>query len=284
MYKVIDSSQCNDNLVLRSMLPNYCCLIVSAEEIIYFREKNKVIIDKTLNYNNKPRFDYDSSIDFEEQTHILYEYNKQYLRLDYTWYGDSCLEQQYFFRGTNRALYLDNPIELYKTSTDSKVEILSREQIEQVFNKDMYDAMYIIKSNGTVNYCCNKTNGLVLDKKIIPSDDEIIKLSLKNKRTLVCDSTTDNIKIDDIENISIYGSPFCGNYTDILLTVSNGKFKLRWFNIAFIKNDKFKLSTKEIPIKESTVDDLLNFHIKYEEKLQKEINNQKVLKNWFRNI
>lgn len=278
MYKVIDSSQCNNDLVLISMLPNHRCLIINKDEIIYLKTGYNVIIDKTLSMNNKPQFDYDNYINFEKETPVLYEYNKLYIKIDSTFFRDYCFSQQYFFRGTNRALYLDSVISSDNVKTNDKEVILNRKEIEQIFNKDMYDGMYIIKHDGIVKYCSNKTNGLVIDKKIIPSDEEIIKLSLNNELT-----------IDDIKNIPIYGSNLIWDYNDMLLIVNNGKFELKWFRIEFIEKDKFKLVTRDIPIIEPTVDDLLNYHIKKENQTKEEAqsnksNNQKVKKKWFKNI
>ena len=178
-----------------------------------------------------------------------------------------------------------------------------------MFNKDNYDGMYIIDKNNNILYAYNKINGLLIDKTIIPNEQQIKELELQDRintyqtvRQMYYASFHDkpfpkikptNLKsIDEIKNYKIYGGLLYSFYSHILLTTKNGKFNLQWFRIELVEKDKFKLTTTNIPINDFTVDTVLNY---YKQELvddkkkdtpleHKGKNKSKTKRKWFKNI
>ncbi len=284
MYKIIDSKYCNDNFVLIQEPTHSCHLIISKDEIIYLKTKDRVIIDKCLNKQNNFLFELPENQNNKENVNVLFEYNKTYLNFGCTLFGDYCFGQNYFFRGSNRALHLSSPLPINQLKTNNKEFELSREEIERIFDKNMYDTMYVLDVYGNILFANNRVNGLVVDKKLIPSDEEIIEMELEDridqyKISRLISSLNKNQdnhveaqtpkSIDKITNFNIYGSFLFRTFSHMLLTVTNDKFNLKWFRIDFIGNNKFKLTISDIPVIEITVDDLLNCHIQKVKQLQK---------------
>ena len=287
MYKIIDSKHCNDKFVcVNKDINNYNHFIVSIDEIVYLNTKNILI---TANNNSE---DYSMFSELKNSGgNIIFEYNKPYIDFIFSIHGYG-VQQNFFFKGTNRALYTNKPLPIDERYLCGKEEIniLTRKEIEDFFNKDNYESMYIIDVNGRILFANNKVNGLVIDREIIPSDEEIVQLALRdsignyNIVKALNNKDDNNVHynkayipktIDKIQNLKLYGGFLLHTYCNMLLTVKDGKFDLKWFRVDFIEEDKFKLTTTNISVIEPTVDDLINY-AKEEERRLKIIGEEKI--------
>lgn len=278
MIKAIDKQYCKNNLVQLMNTSNFCNLIVSDDEIILLKTGDTVLINKYVNHPNRNLFPFHENIKNDGYFNELFEYNKIYLNFIGK-VGGYGFQKMYFFKGTNRALFLDEALQVDERVDEENVRELNREEIEKIFNSKNYDSMYILDRNGTIIYASNKKDGYVIKKNIIPSDKEIIKMELEDRifKYNIARSinhgidTQENYEqshkskmIDEIKDINIYGPIGIKKYSDMLLTSKNGKFKLQWFKLDFIEKDKFKLTTSEIPIIEPTVDDVIKYSNNHE--------------------
>lgn len=313
MYKIIDSNSCDDKFVMDTREYFTNCFIVSLDGIVYLKKGDKELIRDYINSENNFRFD---TVDLDTyEVPVIYEYNKQYLEFVENHIGTGA-KQNYYFKGTNRALHVEDYLhidEKYTYSGNESYEV-SRGKIENIFNKDNYDAMYIM-AESKLKYAYTKKDGLILNdlriKNIIPTDEEIIELELRDR---ISDynivkainghiDTKENYDeahkpktIDEIKNFKLYGG-FLRNFVHMLLTVKNGKFNLMYFRIEFLEKNWFKLTTCQIPIIEPTVDDIIKLTREEDARLRKieeekrkqrlEEERQKTKKkkrNWFKNI
>ena len=314
MYKIIDSKHCDNKFVMdaREYFPN--CFIVNLDGIVYLKRGDKELIRDDNNSENNLRFEVSGV--YRREVPIIYEYNKQYLDFveDYIGMG---AKQNCYFKGTNRALHVEDYLhidERYTYSGNESYEV-SRGKIEYIFNKDNYDAMYVL-AEGKLRYAYTKKDGLVLNdlvygENLIPTDEQIIKLELEDRtfnnyiasviREGVSLKDTHNKTlepktIDEIKNLKIYDG-FLRNFVHMLLTVKNGKFNLMYFKIEFIEKNWFKLTTCQIPVIEPTVDDIIDLTKKEDERARKleeekrrqeqeleKQNTKKKKRNWFKNI
>lgn len=116
-------------------------------------------------------------------------------------------------------------------------------------------------------------------KKVIPSDEEIVKMELRDRigdyniaRAINPENdTTENYQranapktIEEIKDFKVYVPAHFAKYSDMLLTVKDGKFDLKQFRIDFIEKDKFKLTSSPIRIVEPTIDDVIQFFSNHE--------------------
>ena len=100
---------------------------------------------------------------------------------------------------------------------------------------------------------------------IIPQEDSIARaINPQNDTTENYQKANTPKVIDDIRDFMIYGPFLFENYCDILLTVKDRKFDLKWFKIDFIEKDRFRLTTSLITIIEPTIDDVLSYSEKYD--------------------
>lgn len=299
MITIIPETQCNNILVEINENISPSTIIINEDGIVYYKKNNNIIMCDSNNNQNNITFDSQDKI----VDRVFYKYNKPYFIFECKENG-FWIEQKYFFKGTNRAICQSELLRIDEKNLpfENKTSILSREQLENYFNKEMYYAMYMINLEKFVEFAYNKTNGLVLDKKIIPSDEEIIKLDLEFRKEAqrfqiwAIESCYDcKIKeekryprlIHRIKNLKIYGGLF-KLFNHLLITNTNGKLNIQLFNLEFVSQDTFKLTTKTIPLINPSIDDVIDY-FKVEDDLQNKIdndksNNQKVNKKWFKNI
>lgn len=283
MIKAIYSKYCNDEFVQLIHKTDLCDLIVSEDEIILLKNGNNVLINKYVDHPSRDLFSYSEKIKSNGYYNELFEYNKLYLNFKNS-ASDVGFRKNFFFKGDDRALFLSEPLYVDSNEINGTSVNLSREELEKLFDKDAYDSMYVIDRKGKVLFANNKKNGLVIDNKIIPSDEQIIKMELDSRiaNYYISSSfnhnlaTTENYKkahtpksIDEIRSFHIYGTDMLSfpGFSHMLLTSKNGNFNLQCFRIVFIKKDKFRLTYSQIPIIEPTIDDVLiysnNEEIKY---------------------
>ena len=314
MYKIINSNYCDDKFVMDTAGDFSNHFIVSTDGIVYLKIGDKELIRDDNNSENNLRFEVSGV--YRREVPIIYEYNKQYLDFVAEHIGVGA-KQNYYFKGSKRALHVEDYLhidEKYTYSGNESYEV-SRGKIEAIFNKDNYDAMYIL-TEAKLKYAYTKKDGLILNDlvngdNIIPTDEEIIELELRDRigDYNIAKLFNDNIDtkenyneahkpktIDEITNFKLYGA-FLRNFKHMLLTVKNGKFNLMYFKIEFIEKDWFKLTTCQIPVIEPTVDDIIKLTREEDARLRKideekrkqrlEEERQKTKKkkrNWFKNI
>ena len=279
MIKAINKKYCIGDLVQLMPDTDSCHLIVNADEIILLKVGDKVLVNKYANHPSRNLFPYHEK-EQNDRDHFteLFEYNKTYLNFRGS-VGGFSFHQDYFFKGSERALYLDQSLPVDDGNAVKDSIELSRQEIEELFDSSNYDSMYVIDRNGRISFARNDKDKICIGKKVIPSDDEIVEMELRNRkgdyniaRAINPENdTTENYQkantpktIDEIRDFKVYGPFFFANYSDMLLTVKDGKFDLKWFRIDFIEKDRFRLTTSPIAIVEPTIDDVLSYSAKYD--------------------
>ena len=272
MIEAIDKKYCIDNLIQLMPYTDEFHLITSANEIILLKTRAGILINKYSNHPSRYLFPF-SDKEQCDQSHFteLFEYNKLYLNLRFS-FKNYRIDKSYFFKGNNKALLFEESL---PTNEKYNIEQLSRSEINEIFNSDNYDAMYIIDSTGNLLLAKNEKENLNINRFKIPDDEEIIKMELQLRQSDLINAyaishttylSSDDYKvykkkvietviekqIEDIENFGICGDTF-------LLTVKNDNFDLKQFRIDFNKN-KFKLSTKPIKIVEPTIDNVISYY------------------------
>lgn len=280
MIKSVDKKYCHGNLVQLMPHTDTCHLIMNQDEIILLKIGNKVLINKYINHPSRHLFPYHENEKHTSGCHaqynVLYEYNKIYLNFRTSISGYS-FRKDYFFKGTDRALWLNESLLTNRKLLEEHSQILDRKELEQVFNSDNYDSMYIIDVKGRIMLAKNNTDGCIIKKDIIPTDEEIIDIeyqervsnhylgelfrsALDNENPI--SATTAGIKprtIEEINNVNIYGSLLFSEYSHVLITSKKGEFNIKFFRLDFIEKDKFKLTTGNVPVVEPTIDYVLDY-------------------------
>lgn len=278
MIKAIDSKYCIEDLVQLMPYTDACQLIMNADEILLLKIGNKVLINKYIDHPKRYLFPYSDkeknctleSINYN----VLFEYNKLYLnfRGSVSGYG---FHKNYFLKGNNRALYFNESLDIDQRNAIEDETYLTREEVEKKFNSMQYDSMYIIDVNGFILYANNKKDGCIIDRKIIPTDNELIDLEYEGrssniKNALMSMGNRDDIlnidrknkKLDEIRNLKLYG-PIYLEHSHFFITSKDGHFNVQWFRLDFVETNRFKLTTSPIEVIEPTVDDVIEYSKKH---------------------
>lgn len=271
MISSIDKNQFTDELV--QYTPNaggHDYLLIDSEEIVLLKTKGEILINKYLNNPHREEFSF-KEIKYSrpfflewdsERYNELFDYNKIYLRFEIT--GGGYRFGKYYFLKENEEVFcicehLDNEENL-------TVKELSKNEIEDFFDSNNYDSMYIINCEGYIEFASNKKDGTIINMDIIPSDEEMISIELQkrmNNEFLASifsydrDFKQNRLEpklIDEIQNISIYGKGMFHGYYYILVTSKNGKFDVNWLGLEYIENGKYRLTLENVLITEPTVD------------------------------
>lgn len=279
MIQAIDKKYCIGNLVQLMPYTDACHFIVSTDEIILLKVGDKVLVNKYVNHPNRNLFPYHEK-EKNDWLHFteLFEYNKTYLNFRGS-VGGFRFHKDYFFKGSDRALWLEESLPVdERYAIEDSVE-LDRYEIEKIFDSSNYDSMYVIDIHGRILFARNDKDKIHIGKNVIPSDNEIIEMELRSRKgdyniaRIINpeNDTTENYqkvntlkKIDEIRNFKVYGPALFRKYSDMLLTVKDDKFDLKWFRIDFIEKDKFRLTSSPISIVEPTIDDVINFSSDHE--------------------
>lgn len=274
MIQAIDKKYCIGNLVQLMPYTDDCHFIVSTDEILLLKVGDKVLVNKYVNHPSRNLFPYHEK-EQNDWLHFteLFEYNKTYLNFRGSVRGFR-FHKDYFFKGNDRALWLEESLPVdERYAIEDSVE-LNRYEIEKIFDSNNYDSMYVVDRNGIILFARNDKDKIHIGKNVIPSDNEIIRMELKNRKadynigkiinpeydTAENYEKANTLKtIDEIRNFKVYGPAIFGKYSDMLLTVKDGKFDLKWFRIDFIEKDKFRLTSSPISIVEPTIDDVIEF-------------------------
>ena len=299
MIKAIKEKYCKNNLVQLMSHSDVCQLIVNANEIILLKTNEQVLINKYTNHPSRSLFPYhEKEIHYlygEEKYTELFEYDKIYLGFTSSIQGYS-LFKKYFFKGSNRALLYKESLPIDERIVTTNKKILTREETEEIFNNNNYDSIYVLNKNGSILYASNKKDGCIIDKKIIPSDEEIIEIDL-SKRIFNHKITTIFQKIngfeeeneiiqardiEEIKNLDIYETfSVVSHFSHILITSKNGTFQVNWFSLKFLSKDRFQLEVQNIPVIMPTIDDLISYtknnSINYTEEPYDEYNTEDVI-------
>lgn len=249
LIKEINSGYCTDSSV--QLMPDFTdnLLIIDADKVLCFKEKELKI---------QPQI-------FE------FEYNKLYLNVRDTVHGVT-IHENYFFKRREKSFYLDIPLKLDNKHTILNEIIMNRKEIEELFDSSNYESFYILDCNGIILYAKSKNDGVIIDRKIIPSDQEIIKMDRDNriakcKIAYAINGLSEPVSIQtksisQIKNFQIYGPILPTNmYSNIVITSKNQEFTAKWFKLDFVEQDKFRVTISEIPIilPLSTIDDVLEY-------------------------
>lgn len=280
MIREVEEKYYTNDFVQLTVGTDDCHLIMSADEIILLKIGDKVLIDKYFGNPNGMLF-LDTNMQTDSKRYNeLFEYNKLYLDFKGS-FENFYLHKYYFFSENGKALNLMEELSINKNLNNKQTRLLSRLDLENLFNSDNYDSMYIVRKNGSILFASNKKDGCVINKNIIPSDEEIINIVFnKEKEDIrsqhvfckvnglpVSNYEEPNVKmISEIKNLKIYGIGIwpLSEYSDILILSKDGKFEAKWFNLYFIEEDKFKLTTSDICIMEPTIQDVIDYSSKNE--------------------
>lgn len=249
MIRAVVDKYCIDNLVGLRLGMVDSELVINSNEIILLKIGDKTLINKYIDNQNLDNNSYVG----------LFEYDKMYL--DFKGFNDKFyLHSHYFIKKNDCTLNFMDELSVNNNLVNRQVNILNREEIEDLFNSSNYDSMYVINKSGTVLYANNKLDGSVIDRKLIPSDNDIVDIVLNKEKGKRIFSKIEGLDLDtdkpilnsinEIKDLKIYGSsiwPF-SEYSDILILSKDGKFDIKWFDLYFIEKDKFKLTTRDINI------------------------------------
>ena len=280
--KAINEKYCKDNLVQLMPCTDCCQLIMDTDEILFLKTGNNILINKYINHPRRYSFPYSDNEKHYEDCYLkynqLFEYNKEYLDFKGSFSGFN-IRKMSFFKGSKRALYATSYLNMDDRDLVGEVAILPREVIERIFDGNEYDSMYVIDRNGDILYAKSKNDGLLIERKIIPSEEEIVKNEYESrisKRKMAKKSTgtfkesdLESIKpktIDEIKDYNIYGpcEISSNKYGHFLVTSKNGKFEIKYFKIDYVGYDNFKLTSNNILISKVTIDDVINYSKKNE--------------------
>lgn len=269
MLKAIKKEHCQNNLVAyENKLDNFN-LVLSADGLIFFKAGDRVIEDA----HHTDLEDIQRSEVFKE----YYEYNKMYLNLSASNTGYN-FQMNYFFKGEDESLFFSETIDADEYSASENVVELTRTELEQILDKDNFDSMFLFHRNGPCVYAYDKKLNLELGKRVVPSDDDIIRKDLSDRkhRFNIARSLNRSLdtkeeyekahriqSIDEIKNCRFYAPSLMGKYSHFILTNFNAQFYLTWFKLEFIEKDKFKLTTCPIEIKTIDLEEILTSASKY---------------------
>ena len=258
VYKIANNYLENDYIKLPISLGVVSNLLISTNEIIYLNIGNKILINKTSSCMNIDNYRYD----IEGYRYVNFKYNENYLFVQNNQDGQRVI-QFYFTKENNETLcFINSMYSIDNEVGELKINILNRNEIENIFDKDKYDAMYILDVNGKMFFASNKKDKQVISKKIIPSDKEIIDMEYEDKKfgqefarmffKSVGEKFEDELvskkKIEDIKNVKIYSSIIMP-FAHILVISKNNKFKVYEFSLDFVCKDTFKLKSREVMFK-----------------------------------
>lgn len=283
MIEAIDKKYCHNNLVQLMHRENSINLIISDDEILLLKLGDKILINSYENHPDRYLFPYSEKVKNGPFYNSLFEYKKPYIVYN-AGIGGFNFCTNYFLEGNDRALYWSDDLPTDFRGVKGNEMILSREEIEDYFNKDNYDSMYVIDTSGKLLFANSKKNGLVIDNKIIPSEEEIIEKDYKERKSSVemgilsrkivysdhfdYEETADPEKvqkrtIDEIENLRLYSGRLFNDFSHVIITIKDGTFSINWFKIDLVNKDKFKLSYIPIAFKIPSYVDVLNYMSKH---------------------
>lgn len=235
--KKIDENYCTDNSVFLKPDSLDNLLIMDSDHILYLKE-NDIRKEPPL-------------LEFQ------FQYNKLYLNVKNSLYGIQ-IHQDYFISRKEGNFYLSKSLKFPNKHIVTDELITSREEAEDILNPSNYDSFCLLDLNGIILYAKSKNDGVIIDRNIIPSDKEIIDKELENRTFrfhlthfigLCGELSAKPININQIKNVSIYGPIlFTNKFGHIMITSNQLGFHLVWFRLDFLEQDKFKITTSEIPI------------------------------------
>lgn len=274
----IDEKYCINDLVQLMPYTGYNQLIIDADEIVLLKNGRNVVVNKYVNHPSRDLFPFSKcashSDDIGGYHNELFEYDKIYLNFINTNIGIR-IRIYKFFKDNNCTLFCDESLSLDERTLSDNVLELSRNETEDIFNSDNYDSMYIVDKSGSILYASNKKDGIVIDRNLIPSIQEIVKMDKEDRESLyklarMSMGNYENLNkvhqfksIDDINNLKVYGPvlSFLSKYAHFLITSKDGKFDVKLFKLDYLEKDKFRLTTASVPVLEPTLDDVTLYAI-----------------------
>lgn len=279
MVEAIDKKYCHNNLVQLMHRENSVNLIISDDEILLLKLGDNILVNAYENHPDRYLFPYSDKVKNGPFYNGLFEYRKPYIVYN-SGIGGYNFSTNYFLEGNDRALFWSEHLSTDFRGIKGSEMLLSREEIENFFDKDNYDSMYVIETSGKILVANSKNNGLVVDNKIIPSEEDIIEKDYRERKSKVqmgmlsrkivysgysdYEETADPEKverrsIDEITDLKLYCSGLFDDYGHVIITIKNGYFSINWFKIDMLSKDKFKLSTVPIALNIPTYVDVLKY-------------------------
>lgn len=247
--KIIDKEK-QEEKVLEKIDPFVNNLFITDEGIIFLKTSGEVILNKT-GVLSKTTFN-----------GILLDYNKTYIEV-YSKDGYGAREFIYKKNGDN-ILYESKSLIGRRDNYLKNSITLSRKEVEDLFDPNNYDCLTIFDTSLWFEYVYSKEDGEIIKKKLIPTDEEIIKIDYKKqKRKKEMASAFGNNeykkpkkrKLEEIEELKILGTELFG--PDLfLISIRNGKIAFMYFDLTFVGIDEFRLDYSDIK-----VDDMYNTKI-----------------------
>lgn len=159
MVQAINSQYCKNGLVQFMPYTADMQLILSRDEIILLKIGDRVIINKYVNHPSRNLFPFSDALknDYNHFTEI-FEYNKLYLNFRSS--GKLCLHKNYFFKGSERALFLEESEPMNEKMIEKRE--ISRKEIEDLFDCEKYDSMFLFDRNGLLKFARNKKENLLI--------------------------------------------------------------------------------------------------------------------------
>lgn len=269
MLKTIEKECCQDNFMTHENKLDNFNLVLSADGLVFLKVGNHIIEDaRHTDLEAIQRSDF-----FKEN----YEYNKMYLNLSASNTGYN-FQINCFFKGKEKSLLFSETIDADEYIATEDVVELTRDELEQLLDKENFDSMFLFHRNGPCVYAYDKKLNLELGKRIVPSDDDIVKKDLSNRKHRFNIARSLNRSLDskenyeeshrvrtieEIKNCSFYAPSLMGKYSHFILTTFNNQFYLTWFKLEFIEKNKFKLTTYPIEIKSIDLEEILTSASKY---------------------
>ncbi len=268
MIYATDKKNCKNGLVQYMPKTDENQLILGKDGIILWKIGDVVAINKYRDHESRADSPFHEMERVDEQHFTeLFKFNETYLNFSGSKDGFLMLKN-HFFKSDDGALILEEVVPLEKESHTEIASILSRAEIESMFDANKYDAMFVLNNYGMVTFAGSKNDRLRVGRDIIPSDDAIRELDLKNRlwnyeigRVLEGEQGKKprTGKIGSIREMPLYGPSYKRNFSHLLLTMKDGSFDLMWFKIDFVWKDRFRLTASPVFFKEPTVDDVINY-------------------------
>ena len=222
MIDIINKKYCNNDSINELESINKSYMIIDDKEIYFLKDNNNVLINKNNEILNK-------------YINFVYDYDKLYLNYSGN-INDYEINEKYYFKNNNVSYLYYNVLSDIEVNDRLDKIILTRNQLEENFNSNNYDSMYIVNLYGNIIYAKNNVDGIVVDNTLIPEDNYLLELreKMQNKN----------------DNIFLYDSSFTGRYLFTLITSKNNIFNMAYFKIMYTKDNNFVLIQAPVRIDE----------------------------------
>ena len=271
MIEIINKKNYKNGLVKYNVSSDLFHLIVDDKEICFLRLGDFILVNKFINNRIIDKFDDErlayysnASTSYDDdlsKIYGLFNCDKTYLNYVSSGVYYSLSKELFSNSRSNLIREFDDLLDKGFNCGNKCVIECSRIQLEEMFNYDNYDSMYVFNSNGNFLFVGNKVDGVIINDKIVPSDEKIVELDLRKRQidaivSLDIKGSGEELSkitsrsIDEIKKLDIYGSSKFCKYKYLIITSNGGVFSVNWFSLKFVSTDKFLLSVYNIPVED----------------------------------